>query len=37
MKFRLMSTPSSPVMKRTALTATYALKGTIALHVRREA
>jgi hypothetical protein len=31
MKFRLISTPSKPVMKSTALTATYALRGIIGL------
>ncbi len=34
MKFRLMSTPSNPVRKSTALTATYALRGTIHLVMR---
>jgi hypothetical protein len=29
MKFRLINTPSRPVIKSTALTATYALRGTI--------
>jgi hypothetical protein len=28
-KFRLITTPSTPVIKSTALTATYALRGTI--------
>jgi hypothetical protein len=31
MKFRLINTPSRPVIKSTALTAIYALKGTIDL------
>src|SRR4030095_15901982 len=31
MKFRLIRTPSKPVMKSTALTATYALRGIIGL------
>src|SRR5512147_159027 len=35
MKFRLMSTPSNPVINRTALTATYALNGTITSYPSR--
>jgi hypothetical protein len=31
MKFRRISTPSKPVMKSTALTVTYALRGIIRL------